>query len=75
MNDLAARIGAGPPKKPVGLVKVPERTASEVEAVKEAEASAEDSVAAKARAQMASILGSGPPASGADAGDKSKKPE
>lgn len=76
LNDLAARIGAGPPKKPVGLVKVPDRSAAEVEAAKEAEAAAsaanagEDSTAAKARAEMADILRSGPPSREAQSSTK-----
>lgn len=56
LSDLASKIGAGPPKKPVGLVKKPEVSAADAAAANEAAAGAASDDAVAARAKMADII-------------------
>lgn len=56
LSDLASKIGAGPPKKPVGLVKKPEISAADADAAKKAADAAASDDAVAARAKMAEII-------------------
>lgn len=56
LSDLASKIGAGPPKKPVGLVKKPEVSEADAAAATEAAAAATSDEAVEARAKMAAMM-------------------
>lgn len=56
LSDLASKIGAGPPKKPAGLVKKPEVSAADAAAAEEAVVHAASDEAAEARAKMAAMM-------------------